>query len=660
MERRTLANAIRVLSIDAIEKANSGHPGAPLGMADMAEVLWNDFLIHNPKNPNWSNRDRFILSNGHASMLLYSLLHLTGYGLTIDDIKNFRQLNSKTAGHPEYGFAPGVETTTGPLGQGLSNAVGFALAEKMAAAEFNRPNFEIVNHYTYVFTGDGCLMEGISHEAASLAGTLRLGKLIVLFDDNGISIDGNVVNWFSENTADRFKAYGWHVIENIDGHNSDEIKTAIETAKQEETRPSFICCKTIIGYGSPKKAGSESSHGSPLGIDEARATKEKLGWNFDAFVIPNEIYDSWNAVSRGEQFEANWNQLFNEYKKAFPELAAEYERRSSHKLPASLNETIDQFLKGEQPTKEASRKTSQRVIATLKTVMPELVGGSADLTGSNLTNWPDMKTITPDSNGGEYIHFGVREFGMAGILNGMYLHGLYRPFGGTFLVFSDYMRNGIRLSALMKIPVIYVMTHDSVGLGEDGPTHQPIEHVSSLRMIPDLEVWRPATVEETTCAWLEALKRTDGPSLFALSRSNIEFNENKQSLADISKGAVVAVESPKKTDQLIIATGSELPIAIAAAKQKNEAGGSVRVISMPCVERFEKQSDEFKQSILNVDFSNRFVIEAAHPGIWTKYAPYANIVAIESFGVSAPGDVAMTYFKITVDELLKRLVSSAM
>lgn len=654
MDRKTLANAIRALSIDAVEKANSGHPGAPMGMADMAEVLWNDFLRHNPKNPNWANRDRVVLSNGHASMLLYSALHLSGYDLTIDDLKNFRQLHSKTPGHPEYGHTAGVETTTGPLGQGITTAVGMALGEKLLASEFNRDGLSIVDHHTYVLVGDGCLMEGISHEAASLAGTWKLGKLIALYDDNGISIDGEVKGWFSEDVAGRFRSYGWQVIDSVDGHDGSAVAAAIAKAKADTEHPTLICCKTVIGFGSPAKAGKESVHGAPLGKDEAAATKAALGWNHDAFVIPDEIYKAWNASVKGAEAEAHWNALFAKYEAAHPQLAAEFKRRGEGRLPANFEVVVKAFLAKEQPAKEATRKTSQRVLGELKAALPELLGGSADLTHSNLTNWSGMKSVQPGANGGNYLHFGVREFAMAAIMNGLQLHGHYRPFGGTFLVFSDYMRNAMRLSALMKLPVIYVLTHDSIGLGEDGPTHQPVEHVPSLRLIPDLDVWRPANVEETLVAWSEALKRKDGPSAFILSRSNIDFTPATD-LSAVAKGAYVAVEPSRKAEQLIIATGSELPLAIETAKQKNASGGAVRVVSMPCAERFDRQDAAYRESILNVPYANRYAIEASHPGLWAKYAPFENIIGIESFGASAPGDLLMKHFGFTVENLLKRL-----
>ncbi|EHQ08042.1 transketolase [Leptonema illini] len=654
MDRKTLANAIRALSIDAVEKANSGHPGAPMGMADMAEVLWNDFLRHNPKNPNWANRDRVVLSNGHASMLLYSALHLSGYDLTIDDLKNFRQLHSKTPGHPEYGHTAGVETTTGPLGQGITTAVGMALGEKLLASEFNRDGLSIVDHHTYVLVGDGCLMEGISHEAASLAGTWKLGKLIALYDDNGISIDGEVKGWFSEDVAGRFRSYGWQVIDGVDGHDASAVAAAIAKAKADTEHPTLICCKTVIGFGSPAKAGKESVHGAPLGKDEAAATKAALGWNHDAFVIPDEVYKAWNASVKGAEAEAQWNALFAKYEAAHPDLAVEFKRRGEGRLPANFEEVVKAFLSKEQPAKEATRKTSQRVLGELKAALPEMLGGSADLTHSNLTNWSGMKSVQPGANGGNYLHFGVREFAMAAIMNGLQLHGHYRPFGGTFLVFSDYMRNAMRLSALMKLPVIYVLTHDSIGLGEDGPTHQPVEHVPSLRLIPDLDVWRPANVEETLVAWSEALKRKDGPSAFILSRSNIDFTPVTD-LSAVAKGAYVAVEPSRKAEQLIIATGSELPLAIEAAKQKNASGGAVRIVSMPCAERFDRQDAAYRESILNVPYANRYAIEAAHPGLWAKYAPFENIIGIDSFGASAPGELLMKHFGFTVENLLKRL-----
>lgn len=654
MDRRTLANAIRALSIDAVEKAKSGHPGAPMGMADMAEVLWNDFVKHNPRNPAWVDRDRVVLSNGHASMLLYSVLHLSGYDLSIEDLKNFRQLNSKTPGHPEYGHTPGVETTTGPLGQGIATAVGMALAEKLLAAEFNRDGYPVVDHHTFVLLGDGCLMEGISHEAISLAGTWQLGKLIAMYDDNGISIDGKVQGWFSEDVPGRFRACGWHVIENVDGHNAKAVHEALAQARADSDRPTLICCKTVIGYGSPNKAGKESVHGAPLGSDEAAATKAALGWQGDPFEVPEEVYKAWDARAKGEAAEARWQELFAGYEKKYPELAAEFRRRAEGRLPEGFDRVLQNFIANEQPAKEATRKTSQRVLEAMKAVLPEMIGGSADLTHSNLTNWSAMKSVQPGANGGDYLHFGVREFAMAAIMNGLQLHGHYRPFGGTFLVFSDYMRNAIRLSALMKLPVIYVLTHDSIGLGEDGPTHQPVEHVPSLRLIPGLEVWRPANVEETAVAWTEALKRKDGPSAFILSRAGIEFHRSED-VSAVAKGAYTVLEPERKAEKLIIATGSELPLALAAAREKNAAGGAVRVVSMPCAERFDRQDAAYREAVLGVPYENRYVIEAAHPATWTKYAPYENIIGIDCFGASAPGDVLMAHFGFTVEALLNRL-----
>ena len=654
MDRRILANAIRALSIDAVEKAHSGHPGAPLGMADMAEVLWNDFVNHNPQNANWANRDRVVLSNGHASMLLYSVLHLTGYDLSIDDIKAFRQLHSKTAGHPEYGYAPGIEVTTGLLGQGISMAVGLALGEKLLAAEFNRDGHRIIDHHTYVLVGDGCLMEGISHETLSLAGTWKLNKLIALYDQNGISVDGNVEGWFSEDEAGRFRSYGWNVIESVDGHDAAAVHAAIEQAKKSSDKPTLICCRTTIGYGSPSKAGKESVHGSPLGKDEASATKAALGWSYSPFEIPDEIYKAWDAKEKGAQLEADWNAAFAKYEAAYPGLAAEFRRRGDRKLPPDFDSKLDVFLTKEQPQFEATRRTSHRVLEELTAFLPEMIGGSADLTLSNLTNWKTMKSFTGDDTGGNYLHYGVREFGMSAIMNGLYGYGRFRPFGGTFLVFSDYLRNALRVSALMKFQVIYVLTHDSITLGEDGPTHQPIEQLPSLRLIPDLDVWRPANPEETLAAWRHAMKSADGPTALVLSRANVHFVHPADSkLAE--RGGYVIVEPGRKPDQLIIATGSELPLAVEAASQKNQKGGAVRVVSMPSVEVFERQGDDYKSSVLSVAYENRFVIEAAHQGLWTRYAPFENIVGISEFGLSAPADDLMKHFGFTVENLLSRL-----
>lgn len=654
MERKTLANAIRALSIDAVDKANSGHPGAPMGMADMAEVLWNDFLKHNPGNTSWANRDRFVLSNGHASMLLYSMLHLSGYDLGIEDIKQFRQFHSKTPGHPEYGVTPGAETTTGPLGQGIANAVGMALAERLLGAHFNREGFPIVDHHTYVFAGDGCLMEGISHEIASLAGTWKLGKLIVLYDDNGISIDGEVHGWFTEDIPARFRSYGWHVVEGVDGHNAASISGALTAARGEAHKPSLICCKTVIGFGSPGKAGKESVHGAPLGKEESDKTKAALGWSHGAFEIPAEVYKAFDAKEKGKKWESEWNDLFDRYSKAHPDLAAEFKRRMKGDLPAQFHKVVGDFMTKPQPEKEATRKTSQRILDEIAGTLPELLGGSADLTHSNLTVWKGARSVKPETMHGDYMHYGVREFGMAAIMNGVSLHGGFRPFGGTFLVFSDYARNALRMASLLKKPVIYVFTHDTIGLGEDGPTHQPIEHVPSLRIIPDLHVWRPGTPEEAMVAWSHALQRNDGPSAFILSRLNINFTKVPDH-TQIQRGGYTVVEPSGQPEAIVIATGSELPVAVAAANELNQAGGKVRVVSMPCVEVFEAQDEAYRNRVLGTDYGARFVIEAAHVGLWTRYAPYDNIVCINDFAASAPGEQLMSHYGFTKENLVARL-----
>jgi transketolase len=656
--RRDLANAIRALSMDAVQKANSGHPGAPMGMADIAEVLWNDYMSHNPANPKWANRDRFVLSNGHGSMLVYSLLHLTGYDLSMDDIKNFRQLHSRTPGHPEYGYAPGVETTTGPLGQGITNAVGMALAEKALAAQFNRDGHHIVDHYTYVFLGDGCLMEGISHEACSLAGTWGLGKLVAFWDDNGISIDGHVDGWFTDDTPKRFEAYGWHVIRDVDGHDPEAVRKAIADARAVNDKPTLVCCKTVIGYGAPNMCGSHDCHGQALGEDEVAATRKNLGWTHDPFVIPNEIYAGWDAKARGAQAEKEWNDKFAAYKAANPDLAAEFERRTKGELPADWSAKADAFIQSvtEKTDAVATRKASQAVINGFAPVLPEMLGGSADLTGSNNTDWKGSVSITNTVFDGNYIHYGVREFGMAAIMNGIALHGGFIPYGGTFLVFSDYARNGLRMSALMKLRSIYVFTHDSIGLGEDGPTHQPIEHVSSLRIIPNMRLWRPCDLVETAVAWRSALERTDGPSCLALSRQNLAAqNRDAQQVADIARGGYILSEADGGSPQAIImATGSEVDLAVAAQKLLAGKGIRARVVSMPCCELFDQQDTAYRDAVLPSSVTARVAVEAGVTDYWMKYVGLSGkVVGINRFGESAPAPALFKEFGFTPENVAK-------
>ncbi|WP_086481841.1 transketolase [Oceanospirillum sanctuarii] len=653
--RSDLANAIRALSMDAVQKAKSGHPGAPMGMADIAEVLWNDFLQHNPSNPNWYNRDRFVLSNGHGSMLLYSLLHLSGYDLSIDDLKNFRQLHAKTAGHPEYGYAPGVETTTGPLGQGIANAVGMAVAEKALAGQFNRDGHEVVDHYTYTFLGDGCMMEGISHEVCSLAGTLGLGKLIAFYDDNGISIDGEVEGWFTDNTEQRFEAYGWHVIK-VDGHNADEIKAATEAAKAESGKPSLIICKTIIGFGSPNKEGKEDCHGAPLGDDEIALTRERLNWPHPAFEIPADIAAGWNAQDKGAAAESAWNEKFAAYEAAYPELAAELKRRMSGDLPADFADKADAYIKACQEKGEtvATRKASLNSLNAFGPELPELLGGSADLAPSNLTFWNGAKAITADDASGNYMHYGVREFGMAAIMNGVALHGGFVPYGATFLIFMEYARNAVRMAALMKQRAIYVFTHDSIGLGEDGPTHQPVEQVPSLRGTPNMSVWRPCDAVETAVAWKSALERNDGPTSLILSRQNLDHQpRNDEQLANIARGAYVLKDCEGTADAILIATGSEVALALSAAEELTAKGKKIRVVSMPSTDRFDAQDAAYRESVLPADVITRVAIEAAHKDFWYKYVGLEGaIIGMESFGESAPADQLFEEFGFTTDNIV--------
>jgi transketolase len=651
--RRECANAIRALSMDAVQKANSGHPGAPMGMADIAEVLWHDFMRHNPSNPNWLNRDRFVLSNGHGSMLIYSLLHLTGYDLSIDDLKNFRQLHSKTPGHPEYGYTPGVETTTGPLGQGLANAVGMAIAERTLAAQFNREQFNVVDHHTYVFAGDGCLMEGISHEVCSLAGTLKLGKLIMFYDDNGISIDGEVHEWFSDDTAKRFDAYGWQVIK-VDGHDADAIKAAIEAARANTTQPSILICKTIIGYGSPNKQGKESCHGAPLGTDEIQATRAALQWHHMPFDIPSEIYATWNARECGFQAECAWKGLFAHYEEEHPELAMELVRRFKGELFSDFEDHANNFIAECQAKADniASRKASQNCIAAYGQYLPELLGGSADLTGSNLTNWKGSVPISQDP-AGNYIYYGVREFAMGAINNGIALHGGFIPYGGTFLVFMEYMRNSVRMAALMQQQSIYVFTHDSIGQGEDGPTHQPIEQIANLRGTPNMSVWRPADATETAVAWKTAIQHRSGPTALILSRQNLPaLARTEEQVAAIKKGAYVLLDCAGQPDAIVIATGSEMAIALQAVKDLQAAGKRVRLVSMPSTTAFDAQSADWKELVLPSAVRKRVAVEAAHTDFWYKYVGLdGKVVGMQSFGESAPGAAVLKHFGFAAENV---------
>ncbi|HLV48756.1 MAG TPA: transketolase [Aliidiomarina sp.] len=655
-DRRHLANAIRALSMDAVQQAKSGHPGAPMGMADIAEVLWRDYMVHNPLNPNWLNRDRFVLSNGHGSMLIYSLLHLTGYALSIDDIKAFRQLHSKTPGHPELGYTPGVETTTGPLGQGIANAVGMALAEKMLAAQFNRDQFNVVDHHTYTFLGDGCLMEGISHEVCSLAGTLGLGKLIAFYDDNGISIDGNVQGWFTDDTVKRFESYGWQVIANVDGHDANAIKQAIETARGDTERPTLICCKTIIGFGSPNKQGSESSHGAPLGEDEIALARKQLGWEHPAFDIPADVMDAWSAKSAGAVHEKQWNTLFADYKTAYPELAAEFERRMAGKLPANWRVASDKWIEELQakPANVATRKASQDALNVIGPMLPELLGGSADLAGSNLTLWKDSKAVTSDDASGNYIFYGVREFGMSAIMNGLMLHGGFRPYGATFLMFMEYARNAVRMSALMKLPVMYVYTHDSIGLGEDGPTHQPVEQLASLRATPNMQTWRPCDQVESAVAWQAAVERVDGPSALIFTRQGLpQMERTPEQLVNVRRGGYVLKDSQGTPDLILIATGSEIELAMAAAEQLSAQGEKVRVVSMPSSCVFDRQDPQYQEAVLPKAVRRRVAIEAATADFWTKYVGLdGKVLGMTTFGESAPADELFKHFGFTVDNLV--------
>lgn len=655
--RKELANAIRALSMDAVQKANSGHPGAPMGMADIAEVLWRDYLNHNPTNPHWADRDRFVLSNGHGSMLIYSLLHLTGYDLPMSELENFRQLHSKTPGHPEYGYTPGVETTTGPLGQGIANAIGFAIAERTLAAQFNRPGHEIVDHHTYAFMGDGCMMEGISHEVCSLAGTMKLGKLTAFYDDNGISIDGHVEGWFTDDTAKRFEAYGWHVVRGVDGHNSDSIKAAIEEARKVTDKPSLLMCKTVIGFGSPHKAGTHDSHGAPLGAAEVAATREALGWKYAAFEIPQDIYAQWDAKEAGKAKEAAWNEKLAAYAKAFPELAAEFKRRTSGELPANWKAEAKKFVEQLQanPANIASRKASQNSLEAFGKLLPELLGGSADLAPSNLTMWSGSKSLGDDL-AGNYIHYGVREFGMTAITNGIALHGGFLPYSATFLMFVEYARNAVRMAALMKIRNVFVYTHDSIGLGEDGPTHQPVEQLASLRVTPNMSTWRPCDQVESAIAWQYGIERNDGPTTLVFSRQNLtQQPRTAEQLANVYRGGYVLKDCAGTPDVILIATGSEVGITVEAADKLTAEGRKVRVVSMPSTDAFDKQDAAYRESVLPAAVSARVAVEAGIADYWYKYVGLNGaIVGMTTFGESAPAEQLFKEFGFTVDNVVAK------
>ena len=657
--RFELANAIRALAMDAVQRANSGHPGMPMGMADIAEVLWNDYLSHNPADPSWFNRDRFVVSNGHGSMLLYAALHLSGYDLSMEELKNFRQLHSKTAGHPEHGHTPGVETTTGPLGQGLANAVGMALAERLLAASFNHDSLPLVDHYTYVFAGDGCLMEGVSHEACSLAGTFGLGKLIVFYDDNNISIDGDVRGWFRDDTPGRFEAYGWQVVRNVNGHDPNEVRIAIETARAQTAQPTLICCKTVIGFGSPNRQGTAKAHGAALGDAEIALAREKLGWTHAPFEIPQDIYAGWDGRARGQQKQAAWNELFDAYARQHPQQAAELRRRIAGELPAEWAATIagaiGKAAAGDKPV--ATRKSSEAVLNLIAPAVPEFVGGSADLTESNNTIWHGAKTIVPGDVSGNYLSWGVREFGMCAAMNGMALHGGVIPFGGTFLVFSDYARNAVRMAALMRQRVIFVFTHDSIGLGEDGPTHQPVEHLSSLRLIPHLHVWRPGDAFETAIAWKAVVERKDGPAVLALSRQNLAPQKHEAAhTALAARGGYILSEPASPPEAVVIATGSELDLAVQAAQKLAGEGRAVRVVSMPCLEVFNAQDASYREQVLPAALQRRLVVEAGVTALWRSLAgPQGAVLGVDDFGASAPAPKVFAEFGLTVDGVAQGL-----
>jgi transketolase len=656
-DRRELANAVRALSMDAVQAANSGHPGMPMGMADIAEVLWNDFLSHNPANPRWPNRDRFVVSNGHGSMLLYSLLHLSGYEISMNELRNFRQFGFRTAGHPEYEPEMGVETTTGPLGQGLANAVGMAIGERNLAARYNRPGHTIVDHYTYVFVGDGCLMEGISHEACSLAGTLGLGKLIFLYDDNGISIDGDVSGWFTDDTAKRFEAYGWHVVAGVDGHNANAVRAAIDEARAETDRPSILCCKTIIGWGSPNKEGSEATHGAALGEEEVANTRANIGWPHAPFVIPEDIRAGWDAREAGRESEDEWRRRFDAYAEAFPEMAAELSRRWERRLPDDWAEAADAAIAGiaEKGGDMATRKASQVALDAFGPALPELIGGSADLTGSNNTYWSGSKAITRDDADGNYLYFGVREFGMTAILNGLSLYGGFIPYGATFLVFSDYARNAVRMAALMRQPVVLVYTHDSIGLGEDGPTHQPVEHLASLRTIPNMHVWRPCDSVESAVAWRQAIESNETPHSLVFSRQTLPFQRRDEAqLADVARGGYVLTDCEGEPDVILIATGSEVGLAVESAESLAADGVLARVVSMPCTSMFDEQDQAYRDSVLPPAVGRRVAIEAGRPDLWWRYVGDAGaVLGMTGFGASAPAGALFQHFGFTVDNVKK-------
>ena len=661
VDRRTKANAIRALSMDAVQKAKSGHPGMPMGMADIAEALWSDYLRHNPANPKWADRDRFILSNGHGSMLHYSLLHLAGYDLPIEELKNFRQLHSRTPGHPEYGYAPGIETTTGPLGQGITNGVGMALAEKVLAAQFNRDGHTVVDHHTYVFLGDGCLMEGISHEACSLAGTLGLGKLVTFWDDNGISIDGKVQGWFTDDTPARFRAYGWQVIEGVDGHDPQAIARAIDEAHADSERPSLICCRTVIGWGSPNKQGKESCHGAPLGDEEIALTREAMGWMHAPFEVPEDVRAAWDATAQGGAREKDWQQRFEAYRADHPQLAAEFERRMTSGLPVEWPEKAEAFVASVDADAKtvATRKASQLALEGFGPMLSELIGGSADLAGSNLTLWSGSKSISKEDAAGNYLYFGVREFGMAALCNGIALHGGLIPYSATFLVFADYARNALRMAALMKIRQVFVFTHDSIGLGEDGPTHQPVEHVASLRLIPNMSVWRPCDAVETAVAWRSALERDSGPTSLALSRQNLPHQaRDAGQIVNIARGGYVLADCEGTPEAIIIATGSEVALAMDAAGALSEKGRHVRVVSMPSTDVFDTQDGAYCEAVLPAAVSARVAVEAGVTSCWLKYVGLDGaVVGIDSFGESAPAEVAFEHFGFTVDNIVASVES---
>ena len=656
MNSQLLANAIRMLSVDAIQKANSGHPGAPMGMADIAEVVWRRHLRHNPKNPQWFNRDRYVQSNGHGSMLIYSLLHLTGYDLSMDDIRDFRQLHSRTPGHPEYGYTPGVETTTGPLGQGVANAVGMAIAEKALAAEFNKPGFNIVDHHTWLFLGDGCLMEGISHEACGLAGTLKLGNLIAIWDDNGISIDGHVEGWFAEDTAARFRAYGWHVIEGVDGHDPEEVDAAVREAKSVTDKPSLLCCKTIIGFGSPNKANSHDCHGSALGADEVALVRERLQWPYAPFEIPGEIYAAWDATEKGAQVQQEWDALFADYAKQWPELAAEFTRRMKGDLPAGWVENMQKYVHDLQshPAALATRQVSQKCLNHFADMLPELMGGSADLSPSNLTRHQKSVDFTGENPAGNYISYGVREFGMSAIMNGLALHGGFIPYGGTFLMFMEYARNALRMAALMKIRSVFVYTHDTIGLGEDGPTHQPVEQLASLRLTPNMETWRGCDQVEVAVAWQQAIERKDGPTSLVLTRQPLaQQPRTAAQLAEIARGGYVLSDCDGQPEMILISAGSEIELVVSAAKALTEEGRKVRVVSMPCTERFDNQDAAYKESVLPKAVRKRLAVEASIAGFWERYVGLdGKVIGMTSFGESAPANVLFKHFGFTPENVL--------